>query len=84
MALTTNQSHNVNEIYKVHLYQSMNFLNAPHIKLRSRAAASSTLLLQQLNAQTASMSYLKHNYIQHQNIYLALRSIYTLETFLST
>jgi len=24
-----NQSHNINEIYIVHLYQSMNFLNAP-------------------------------------------------------
>jgi len=26
----SNQSHSINEIYNVRLYQSMNFLNAPH------------------------------------------------------
>ena len=31
----TNQWHIINEIYNVHLYQSMNFLNAPHMYIFS-------------------------------------------------
>jgi len=27
----TNQSHNINEIYSVHLYQATNFLNTPRM-----------------------------------------------------
>jgi len=31
----TNQSHNISDIYNVHLYQSINCLNAPHISYSS-------------------------------------------------